>query len=166
VLYLKEPLSQQALQQKEQMMRALPQVMFTATNDQPIWRWDTQGRYTVKSCCTAIKEGPFIATNTDIIWKLKMPTRVTIFIWLLLQDRLLTYDNLIKRGWCISNMCYMCRSSIENATHLFAECTYIAEVRTILIEINAATITITQEFNQGHYTYIILMGGTKQLSKM
>jgi hypothetical protein len=63
-------------------------------------------------------------------------------------------------------MCYMCRSSIENATHLFMECAYIAEVRTTLIEINAATMMITQAFNQGHYTDTILMGGSKQLNKL
>jgi hypothetical protein len=63
-------------------------------------------------------------------------------------------------------MCYMCRSSIENATHLFTECAYIAEVRTTLIEINAATMTITQAFNQGHYTDTILIGGSKQLNKL
>jgi zinc-binding in reverse transcriptase len=166
VLYLKEPLSQQALQQKESLIRALPQMIFTPPNDQPIWRWDTTSRYSVKSCYTAIKEGPFIASNIEIIWKLNIPTRVTIFIWLLLQDRLLTYDNLIKRGWCIPNMCYMCRSSIENATHLFSKCTYIAEVRGILTVINAATMTITSEFRQGQYANTILKGGSKQLNKL
>jgi zinc-binding in reverse transcriptase len=161
VLYLKEPLSQQALQQKESLIRVLPQMIFTPPNDQPIWRWDTTSRYSVKSCYTAIKEGPYIASNTEIIWKLNMPTRVTIFIWLLLQDRLLTYDNLIKRGWCIPNMCYMCRSSIENAAHLFLECTYIAEVRGILTVTNAATMMITPEFSQGQYANTILKGGSK-----
>jgi hypothetical protein len=56
-------------------------------------------------------------------------------------------------------MCYMCRSSIENAAHLFSECTYTAEVRGIIILINASTMMLTPEFSQGQYENTILEGG-------
>jgi hypothetical protein len=53
----------------------------------------------------------------------------------------------------------MCRSSIENAAHLFSECTYTAEVRGIIILINASTMMLTPEFSQGQYENTILEGG-------
>jgi hypothetical protein len=60
----------------------------------------------------------------------------------------------------------MCRSSIENAAHLFSECTYIAEVRGILTVTNVATMMIMPEFSQGLYANTILKGGSKQLNKL
>jgi hypothetical protein len=61
-----------------------------------------------------------------------------------------------------SNMCCMCRSSMENAVHLFFDSIYTASVREIMILLNAHTMVLTSDFNQEQYENTILnVGGAK-----
>jgi len=39
------------------------------------------------------------------LWKLKAPLRCKITLWLALNNKLLTWDNGLKRGWCRPNHC-------------------------------------------------------------
>ena len=58
------------------------------------------------------------------IWKLKLPTRVQIFIWLMANNKILTVDNLMKRGFQFPSICYMCRNAAEMVQHLFKDWIY------------------------------------------
>ncbi|KAJ1695641.1 hypothetical protein LUZ63_012339 [Rhynchospora breviuscula] len=59
------------------------------------------------------------------LWKIKVPPKVKIFLWLLLQDRLLTQDNFQVRGWPTIHSCTTCQSPVtEIAPHLFIHCTF------------------------------------------
>lgn len=62
------------------------------------------------------------------ICPLKAPPRMKFFGWLAIQNRILTEDNLMRRGWCIVNMCVLCRSGAELVRHLFGGCSYTNEV--------------------------------------
>ena len=56
------------------------------------------------------------------IWKLKVPPRVVIFGWLAIRKRILTQDNLRKRGRIVVNACPMCLRGEESADHLMVTC--------------------------------------------
>lgn len=45
-----------------------------------------------------------------------------VFAWLLLINRILTIDNLNRRGWCLVNRCVMCKNDSETTKHLFNDC--------------------------------------------
>ena len=62
------------------------------------------------------------------IWNLSVPPRCKIFAWLLLHGRILTAENLHKRGFNLPSICYMCRANGETMEHLFTECTTSASV--------------------------------------
>jgi zinc-binding in reverse transcriptase len=64
----------------------------------------------------AIKEGPHITCKFSVIWILQLPTRVIIFQWLLCKNRLLTVDNLIRRGWIMPNIYHLCRKKNRDIT--------------------------------------------------
>ncbi|KAJ4810847.1 RNA-directed DNA polymerase (reverse transcriptase)-related family protein [Rhynchospora pubera] len=50
---------------------------------------------------------------------------VRIFLWLLLQDRLLTQNNLLIRNWPANDGCPCCFDHpLETATHLFLLCPF------------------------------------------
>ena len=56
------------------------------------------------------------------IWKIKAPPRVEIFGWLVLWNRILTMDNLRRRGRIEVNGCLMCLSDEGLVDHLMLNC--------------------------------------------
>jgi hypothetical protein len=42
-----------------------------------------------------------------------------------LEQRILTWDNLIKRGFLGPSICVLCKKSEETVLHLFGECSFI-----------------------------------------
>lgn len=56
------------------------------------------------------------------MWKLKAPSRVIVFGWLVLRKRILTMDNLRRRRMVVVNGCPMCFSKEETVNHLLLNC--------------------------------------------
>ncbi|KAJ4800352.1 RNA-directed DNA polymerase (reverse transcriptase)-related family protein [Rhynchospora pubera] len=57
------------------------------------------------------------------VWETKAPSKVSFFIWLLFKDKLLTQNNLLKRGWPAPPNCLLCHSGeVKDAAHLFSCC--------------------------------------------
>ncbi|RVW80825.1 putative ribonuclease H protein [Vitis vinifera] len=57
------------------------------------------------------------------IWVENVPSKLAFFAWEATWGRILTIDRLQKRGWQISNRCYLCGSDEENVSHLLIHCT-------------------------------------------
>ena len=59
---------------------------------------------------------------TDL-WKLKVPSKVSLFAWRLVRDRLPTKVNLRRRNMELNDVCCpLCRNYDEDASHLFFSC--------------------------------------------
>ena len=58
------------------------------------------------------------------LWKSEGPLKAKITLWLTLNNKLLTWDNLQKIGWSGPNRCALCHSNEENISHLFNLCHY------------------------------------------
>ena len=57
------------------------------------------------------------------LWKIKIPSKIGVFAWRLLWDRLPTKSNLRARQVQISDLtCPFCRRVEENASHIFIHC--------------------------------------------
>lgn len=56
------------------------------------------------------------------IWCTKVPKRVSFFLWSATCGKILTIDNLIKRGLWLVNWCCMCHCSGEIVDHLLIQC--------------------------------------------
>jgi hypothetical protein len=52
------------------------------------------------------------------IWRVKAPMRVVAFMWTVVLGKIITIDNLIKRGMVMANQCSMCKRSGEVLGHL------------------------------------------------
>ena len=48
-----------------------------------------------------------------------LPRKICCFVWLALMNKLLTWDNLQKRGRTGPGICALCRKDIDNIQHLF-----------------------------------------------
>lgn len=56
------------------------------------------------------------------VWKFKIPLKIKIFIWLFAKNKILTKDNLFKKGWRKGDKkCQFCHLE-ETVQHLFFEC--------------------------------------------
>ena len=51
-----------------------------------------------------------------------MPSRVAFFVWNAALGKILTTDNLRKRGCVVLDWCYMCRKNGESVDHLLLHC--------------------------------------------
>ena len=56
------------------------------------------------------------------VWKVKVPWRVSFFVWTFVWDRILTGDNLRGRMMDFVDWCIMCRCNGETVDHLLLHC--------------------------------------------
>ncbi len=83
------------------------------------WRLKGDGTFSVNSMYKAIMYQDIIPRKS-LIWKLKIPLKIKIFLWYMQKGVMLTKDNMAKRKWKGSTKCCFC-SSNENIHHLFLE---------------------------------------------
>ena len=62
------------------------------------------------------------------VWTPGLIPKINIFLWLMLQEKILTLDNLIRRGQYILNWCILCKDNLESVDHMFIHCPYSSEV--------------------------------------
>ena len=82
-------------------------VNFTSDHDSVVWKVEITGRFSVKSVYNAMASDDS-GHSYSKIRKSKIPTKIKIFLWLLLNNAILTKDNLIKRKWVGDPVCYFC----------------------------------------------------------
>jgi zinc-binding in reverse transcriptase len=93
--------------------------------DTTTWQRNSLHIFSTTSIYAFIVKTPYIQTTYRNMWSIHAPLNVIIFLWLMLQNRMLTIDYLIKRGWIMSNICYRHRSASESIAHVFHECAFI-----------------------------------------
>ena len=70
----------------------------------------------------------------DQIWQPGIWSKVSTFLWLLSKKRILTWENLQKRGFIGPSRCPNCKSQAETITHLMDQCPLADQIwkRTVL----------------------------------
>ncbi|XP_074298287.1 uncharacterized protein LOC141629136 [Silene latifolia] len=76
-------------------------------------------------------------TGVDVPWYPWVSNRIMapkheFFIWLAVQQRLLTQDRMVKMGFLQSNVCWLCGQEEECHQHLFFSCTYSRKCLTVV----------------------------------
>ena len=59
--------------------------------------------------------------HVSAVWSIKVPPRVHMFLWLLVNKRVLAGDNLAKRRKVEDESCLFCNEK-ETSQHLFFDC--------------------------------------------
>ena len=70
----------------------------------------------------------------QILWKIGVPEKVKYFLYLSMNDKILTKSNLVKRGWKGIDRCSLCASTSEIIDHLFLQCSFSKPVWSILFQ--------------------------------
>ncbi|GKV27405.1 hypothetical protein SLEP1_g36578 [Rubroshorea leprosula] len=94
------------------------------------WKWEhsKDGNYSTKTAYRHLANDQNGRETTSIykrVWNPIIPSKISAFNWLLMQDRIPTKSNLQKRG-IISGLgdgkCALCEGEIEDSSHLFLKC--------------------------------------------
>ena len=78
------------------------------------------GVYSVQSFYAIINDRGVIPVHAPAVWKLHVPPRLNVFLWLLANNKTLTKDNLAKRGHVSDPSCLF-YSEYETCHHLFID---------------------------------------------
>ena len=71
--------------------------------DRVLWKETKDGIFSVKSLYSALVSRSVVQFPNSIIWSPCAPTKVGFFAWEASWGRVLTLDQLKKRGWTIYN---------------------------------------------------------------
>ena len=83
-----------------------------------IWQYESKGIYTSSSLYAIIKFRGVKPVYIPSIWSLVVPPRVQVFLWLLAHNKLMTKNNLLKRGIEKPPECVFCLEQ-EMLDHFF-----------------------------------------------
>jgi hypothetical protein len=93
-------------------------IQLTDCEDKPLWLFHPSGEYSIKSFYGVVNDGGVVPVHTPAVWKLRVPPRIHVFLWLFPNNKLFTRDNLSKRREVSDKTCLFC-SEHETAHHLF-----------------------------------------------
>jgi len=65
---------------------------------------------------------------TSMFWKWDAPLKIKCFSWLVIHNRILTWDNLLRRGFFGPEWYCMFRQLFEDCLHLFIRCPFAVEI--------------------------------------
>jgi hypothetical protein len=108
--------------------------------DKFVWDLLQIGNFTVNSMYKALIADTHVIHNM-MLWKLKIPLMIKIFMWYLKHRLILTKDNLVRQNWSGNKMCVF-YSHPETIQHLFFDCHFARFLwRAVQITFNIDTPT-------------------------
>ncbi|KAL4383201.1 hypothetical protein GQ457_15G013690 [Hibiscus cannabinus] len=106
--------------EKLELIAAVQPPRSDAGLDRPGWRWEDKRNFWVSSAYGYLFQGLDFG-NGDTwkrIWKLAVPQRVRVFIWLTFHNRLLTNVERVRRHVASSGSCEICNNGQEDMDHV------------------------------------------------
>jgi hypothetical protein len=110
------------------------------SNSDDMWRWKsgTMGFFSVRSCYSLLlasrpveEVDENILAAIKILWRNDVPSKVLVFGWRLLLDRLPTRSALNHRGILLNSFdltCVFCSLNLEDSSHLFFSCQFVKRI--------------------------------------
>ncbi|GMJ10780.1 hypothetical protein like AT3G24255 [Hibiscus trionum] len=92
--------------------------------DVPCYRWEENRCFSVRSAYRMLV-GAQLATVEDkwrVVWGLKLPHRVRMFMWLVLRHSLFTNMERCRRKIATDRGCWICRRGDEDEDHVLRRC--------------------------------------------
>jgi zinc-binding in reverse transcriptase len=83
-------------------------ISYINTDEGGLWKWTTNGQFTMSSAYEMLHQSGIISQYHKHLLRMKAPTKVRVFFWLLLHDALLTQHRLLRRGCNIQSGCHLC----------------------------------------------------------
>jgi len=114
----------------EQYRKALRGACIAIRNlaDTLVWtRGDSSGNMTVKNVYSAListLDYPIEGRWMLNLWKWNLQLKIKLFLWLVGNHKVLTWDTLQKKGWEGPGVCYLCKFNAEDIDHFLIHCKF------------------------------------------
>jgi ribonuclease HI len=94
------------------------------------WGHSTLGVFSVKEAYHLLTHPPNQAPEGiwGKVWQPFLWPKISLFLWLTTQNRILTWDNLIKRDFIGPSRCPLCQQNEETLEHLLNNCHYSQQI--------------------------------------
>ena len=79
-------------------------------------------RFSVQAMYRCYDSSPAFDFPYHSIWNSVVPPKIGIFTWEAVWGKVLTLDNLKRRGMAFANRCFLCEESEETINHLLIHC--------------------------------------------
>lgn len=116
----------------ESLNKLFAVVILDSPQDNDIIGWNDEltGTFSMSSAyaASADHEDLIQASKWNNIWKLKLPSRIKTFLWLVRHKRILTNSSKLKRGLADSGDCWNCSNVPEDTEHVLRNYTVAREV--------------------------------------
>jgi hypothetical protein len=90
--------------------------------DTMVWKLRNSGQFDVSSFYCALQGSNRKKFPWKSIWGVKAPRHISFFVWTAARGKILTCDNLMRRGHVLAGWCCMCKSHWEIGDHLLLHC--------------------------------------------
>lgn len=92
------------------------------------WISSKNGVFSVKSCSHLFGHVGPPSQVWKKIWGLKIPSKISFFVWTTCKEKLPTIDFLQKRDMILTNVCCLCLQEAKSVNHIFISCPFAKEV--------------------------------------
>jgi hypothetical protein len=104
-----------------ELLQIASDIHFSDEEDAIVWQFYSSGKYSMQSLYAVINDSGNKQVYTPVMWKVSIPSRIHIFLWLAANNKVLTRDNLAKRKTVDDALCMFCLET-ESVHHLFFGC--------------------------------------------
>ena len=87
-----------------------------------VWKETKNEIFTVMSLYNSLDHSSAVLFPWKIIWWPYVPTKVGFFAWEASWGKVLTQDQLKRRGWYLANRCFLCCAEEETINHILVHC--------------------------------------------
>jgi hypothetical protein len=70
-----------------------------------------------------------------IFWSWHIALKIKLFLWLALENKILTWDTLLSKGWEGPSYCLLCTSGPESVSHILINCVFTRQVWSQILKV-------------------------------
>ena len=110
------------LEEVERFLSRLQRKRLQDFEDSVVWVEAKDGSFAVKRLYGELEQRRGMVFPSKVIWNAWVPPKVGIFASEATWNKILTLDNVQKRGWAVAKRCYLCKKEEESTDHLLIHC--------------------------------------------
>ncbi|CAA7014055.1 unnamed protein product [Microthlaspi erraticum] len=107
-------------------LRAIVLDCDTGAKDRLSWSASADGQFSVKSAFSLLTNDATPRPDMEVffrrVWKIRVPERVKVFLWLVSHQVIMTNVERKRRHLCDSEVCSVCRGGFETIIHVLRDC--------------------------------------------
>lgn len=138
-------------EQQEAYMKEVEYRKIKARTGRDILRWGNsmKGSFTVKEAYYLTDTHAIDEENLEwkIIWGSKWWPKVSLFIWLVAKNKILTWDRIQKKGFSGPSRCCLCKNEEETRNHLLINCSFTKKLWMDIRKIFGKSEIVLKEIN-------------------